>query len=90
MLDIHLADALIRAVPRSAQLVIIGDVDQLPSVGPGAVLADLILSQQIACKKSLIKFSGNRRRPQLYVQRTVLIAVSYPNLICFRIAALLR
>lgn len=42
MLDIRLADALIRAVPPSAQLILIGDVDQLPSVGPGNVLRDLI------------------------------------------------
>ncbi len=44
MLDIHLAAALIRALPRDAQLIFIGDVDQLPSVGPGNVLRDLIES----------------------------------------------
>ena len=42
MLDIRLADALFRAVPPTAQLILIGDVDQLPSVGPGNVLRDLI------------------------------------------------
>ena len=42
MLDIRLADALIRAVPPTAQLILIGDIDQLPSVGPGNVLRDLI------------------------------------------------
>ena len=42
MLDIRLADALIRAVPPNAQLILIGDIDQLPSVGPGNVLRDLI------------------------------------------------
>ena len=47
MLDIRLADALIRAVPKSAQLILIGDVDQLPSVGPGNVLRDLITSAQV-------------------------------------------
>lgn len=44
MLDIHLAAALVRALPRNAQLIFIGDVDQLPSVGPGNVLRDLIES----------------------------------------------
>jgi exodeoxyribonuclease V alpha subunit len=42
MLDIRLADALIQAIPHTAQLILIGDVDQLPSVGPGNVLRDLI------------------------------------------------
>lgn len=47
MLDIRLADALIRAVPVTAQLILIGDVDQLPSVGPGNVLRDLIDSGRV-------------------------------------------
>lgn len=47
MLDIRLADALIRAVPKTAQLILIGDVDQLPSVGPGNVLRDLIESGRV-------------------------------------------
>jgi exodeoxyribonuclease V alpha subunit len=47
MLDIRLADALIRAVPQRAQLILIGDVDQLPSVGPGNVLRDLIDSKLV-------------------------------------------
>lgn len=42
MPDVHLAHALLRAVPRSAAVYLVGDVDQLPSVGPGRVLADLI------------------------------------------------
>lgn len=44
MLDVSLAHALLRAVPPSASLVLVGDVDQLPSVGPGNVLADVIRS----------------------------------------------
>lgn len=47
MLDVRLASALIRAVPPNAQLILIGDVDQLPSVGPGNVLRDLIDSGQV-------------------------------------------
>ena len=35
-------NALLKAVPSHAALLIVGDVDQLPSVGPGQVLADLI------------------------------------------------
>ena len=48
MLDAPLAHALARALPDSAQLVLVGDVDQLPSVGPGSVLADLIASRAVA------------------------------------------
>jgi len=45
MLDIELAAALLEAVPPSCRLVLVGDSDQLPSVGPGNVLADLIASK---------------------------------------------
>ena len=42
MMDTVLMYQLLRAIPDEAGLLIVGDVDQLPSVGPGAVLADLI------------------------------------------------
>ena len=42
MLDNHLALHLFKAVPGSSQLILIGDADQLPSVGPGAVLSELL------------------------------------------------
>ena len=42
MLDIRLAAALIRALPANAHLLLVGDADQLPSVGAGNVLKDLI------------------------------------------------
>jgi len=42
-----LMNQLLRAVPTSAAVVLVGDVDQLPSVGPGAVLADLINSDRV-------------------------------------------
>ena len=44
MVDILLMHALLRAVPDRAALLVVGDVDQLPSVGPGQVLADVIAS----------------------------------------------
>lgn len=44
MLDTTLAASLLDAVPDEARLVLVGDVDQLPSVGPGRVLADVIAS----------------------------------------------
>ena len=42
MVDVPLMHALVRAVPARAALILVGDVDQLPSVGPGQVLADII------------------------------------------------
>ncbi|MCU0548630.1 MAG: AAA family ATPase [Leptolyngbya sp. Prado105] len=47
MTDLFLANALFKAISIKAQLLIVGDVDQLPSVGPGAVLRDLIASEQV-------------------------------------------
>ena len=44
MVDVPLMRALLRAMPDEAGLLLVGDVDQLPSVGPGQVLADLIAS----------------------------------------------
>jgi exodeoxyribonuclease V alpha subunit len=45
MLDIRLASQLLAAIPQSATLVLVGDIDQLPPVGPGQPLRDLIASR---------------------------------------------
>jgi hypothetical protein len=42
MVDVVLMHSVLKAVPRRASLILVGDVDQLPSVGPGSVLKDLI------------------------------------------------
>ncbi len=47
MLDLFLAHSLFKAIPPEAQVLLVGDIDQLPSVGPGMVLRDLIASEQI-------------------------------------------
>lgn len=47
MLDIELTAKLLAAVPNGMKLIIVGDSDQLPSVGPGNVLADLVGSEKI-------------------------------------------
>ncbi len=44
MLDMYVADSLFQAVKNGSRLVLVGDADQLPSVGPGAVLGELIAS----------------------------------------------
>jgi exodeoxyribonuclease V alpha subunit len=47
MVDVVLGHQFLRAVPSSACVILVGDVDQLPSVGPGTVLSDLIASRAV-------------------------------------------
>ena len=47
MVDVLLMQSLLKAVPDNGALLIVGDIDQLPSVGPGQVLADIISSQVV-------------------------------------------
>jgi len=47
MVDVPLMHAVMKAVPKNAALILVGDVDQLPSVGPGQVLSYLIQSNAI-------------------------------------------
>ena len=47
MIDTHLMYHLLKAVPIQATIILVGDVNQLPSVGPGHVLGDMIQSGQI-------------------------------------------
>ncbi len=47
MMDITLTYNLLKAVPQKSRLILVGDIDQLPSIGPGRVLADLIDSSAI-------------------------------------------
>ena len=46
MVDLPLMHALLQAVVPGTRLILVGDVDQLPSVGPGSVLKDIIASEQ--------------------------------------------
>ena len=47
MMDVILANKLIKAIPDGAHLLLVGDVDQLPSVGAGEVLRDLLAANTI-------------------------------------------
>ena len=47
MLDVLLANKLIKAIPAGAHLLVVGDVDQLPSVGAGEVLRDLLAAERL-------------------------------------------
>jgi exodeoxyribonuclease V alpha subunit len=70
MIDIMLMHHLLRAVPSGATLILVGDVHQLPSVGPGTVLRDIIVSRKVSvvtlrevfrqAQKSLIVTNAHR------------------------------
>jgi len=72
MIDTLLMEALLAAAPDHARLVLVGDVDQLPSVGPGMVLGDLIASGTVPVvrlekifrqsERSRITFNAHRIR----------------------------
>ncbi len=47
MIDLFLGHSLLKAVGMNTQLLLVGDIDQLPSVGPGNVLRDLIASERV-------------------------------------------
>lgn len=51
MIDVPLMAQFLSALPAEAHLLIVGDADQLPSVGPGMILADLIASGRVPCVK---------------------------------------
>lgn len=60
MVDVELAADLFEAVPDDLQVVMVGDVDQLPSVGPGSVLRDTILSGAVPA----VRLEYNYRQAQ--------------------------
>jgi exodeoxyribonuclease V alpha subunit len=63
MIDIALMRDLLLAVPLTAVLVLVGDVDQLPSVGPGNVLRDIIASETVAVRRLDRIFRQGERSP---------------------------
>jgi len=60
MLDIELMWSLVQAIPDKARLILVGDVDQLPSVGPGLVLRDLIESRALSVARLTEIFRQDR------------------------------
>lgn len=61
MVDVVLGHHVLQAIPSNACVVLVGDVDQLPSVGPGAVLADVIESKAIPVVRLTEIFRQARR-----------------------------
>lgn len=66
MIDSYLMYQLLRAIPDGARVIIIGDIDQLPSVGPGNVLRDLIWSKRIATTRLYQIFRQGPRSKIVY------------------------
>ena len=62
MVDLNLMHALLSAVVQGTRLILVGDVDQLPSVGPGSVLKDIISSERFHVVTLTKNFSGRQER----------------------------
>jgi len=65
MLDVRLAAALLQAVPARAHLLLVGDIDQLPSVGAGNVLKDLIATERVPVTR--LQFVYRQQKESLIV-----------------------
>ena len=69
MLDVHLAGALFNALPPTCSILIVGDAEQLPSVGPGAVLHDLLRCPRVPCVSCKHTASNRPRSPYICLYR---------------------
>jgi exodeoxyribonuclease V alpha subunit len=79
MVDVPLMASVLKAVPRKAALVLVGDVDQLPSVGPGQVLADIIASQAVPVVR-LTEVFRQAAESQIIVSAHLINQGKLPNL----------
>ncbi len=66
MVDVFLMNYLVKAVYKGTKLVFVGDIDQLPSVGPGSVLGDLIRSEKI-CTITLDKIFRQAAKSKIII-----------------------
>ena len=80
MLDILLMHHLLKAVPSQATLVLVGDVDQLPSVGPGNVLLDVIRSERFAVVR-LTEIFRQARQSQIVINAHLVREGKFPRLL---------
>jgi len=79
MVDVWMADALTQAIADGARLVLVGDVDQLPSVGPGSFLRDAIASGVVPCVRLVRIF--RQAEKSLIVQNAHRINVGEPPIV---------
>ena len=78
MIDLMLMDALVRAISPGTRLIIVGDDDQLPSVGPGNVLRDIIQSEYIYCTR-LTEIFRQARESMIVVNAHRINKGEYPD-----------
>ncbi|MFW6049426.1 MAG: ATP-dependent DNA helicase, partial [Candidatus Bipolaricaulota bacterium] len=79
MVDLLLANNLLKAVPNRARLVLVGDKDQLPSVGAGNVLRDLLDSEVIA-KVELTEIFRQAKQSRIVTNAHRINQGEFPNL----------
>src|SRR5215471_18646139 len=79
MVDVLLMHALLKAMPDTAALLVVGDVDQLPSVGPGRVLADMIASGAMPVVR-LTEVFRQAARSQIIVNAHRINGGAFPDL----------
>lgn len=79
MIDIILMNALLNAIPEEMKLVIIGDTDQLPSVGPGNVLRDMIESDVIPVVR-LTRIFRQAQRSRIVMNAHRINEGKFPNI----------
>ena len=79
MVDVPLMASLVKALPNRAALMVVGDVDQLPSVGPGQVLADIIDSGAVPVAR-LTEISRQAAASQIITNAHRVNAGYMPNL----------
>jgi len=80
MIDLVLANKLVKAVPRGAHLLLVGDVDQLPSVGAGEVLRDLLAASGAIPRVRLTKIFRQAQESGIVVNAHRVNAGSPPRL----------
>src|SRR6266536_3164754 len=79
MMDLFLSHSLFKAIPKTAQVLLVGDIDQLPSVGPGMFLRDLIESTKIPVVK-LTEIFRQAQSSQIVTNAHRINAGQFPHL----------
>jgi len=80
MIDVILANKLVRAIPKGAHLLLVGDVDQLPSVGAGEVLRDLLAAPDAIPRVRLTKIFRQAQQSGIVVNAHRVNAGTSPQL----------
>ena len=83
MIDIILMYNLMKAIPEHMRLVLVGDIDQLPSVGAGNVLRDIIDSEKIPVVR-LTRIFRQAQSSRIVMSAHAINQGHYPDKMCIR------